>query len=125
MVFRRRPRLFTTFIVLIVVALDLQPLGKYWTMKKLLLVLSTALLLSAIPACNDDKKTDSNADNISVNDVPEAVRTAFAAKYPGAADVQWENATEDGTKTYKAKFEANGVKKKAEFGSGGNFIKED
>ena len=94
-------------------------------MKKLFLVLSTALLLAAFPACNDDKKTKSGTDDISVSDVPESVRTAFAAKYPGATDVQWENATEDGTKTYKAKFETNGTKKKAEFGTGGNFIKED
>ena len=94
-------------------------------MKKLFFVLTMALLLSALPACNDDKKTNATSDDISVNDVPEPVRTAFAAKYPGATDVKWEDATEDGTKTYKAKFETNGTKKKAEFGTGGNFIKEE
>lgn len=94
-------------------------------MKKLFLVLSTALLLSALPACDDDKTSNATTDDISVNDVPEAVKTAFAAKYPGAADIKWENATEDGAKTYKAKFETGGTKKKAEFGADGKFIKEE
>ena len=90
-----------------------------------MLVYVAAFSLWVLPACDSDTKTKTNEDAISVNDVPEVVRTAFTAKYPGATDVKWEDATENNTKTYKAKFEVNGSKKKAEFGADGGFVKED
>ncbi len=95
-------------------------------MKKLLLILSILFSVASFQACNDDKKTGTDDDDtISVSDVPQPVQAGFSAKYSGATDIKWESATENGAKTYKAKFMHNGKKMKAEFGSDGNFIKED
>jgi hypothetical protein len=68
---------------------------------------------------------DKKADDIDAAKVPDAVKTAFAAKYAAATDVKWETATEDGKSTYKVKWKEGDVKKKAEFGADGSFIKED
>jgi hypothetical protein len=94
-------------------------------MKKLLLILSILFSVAGFQACNNDKDTGTDDDTITVSDVPQPVQAAFSAKYAGATDIKWESATENGAKTYKAKFTHNGKKMKAEFGSDGNFIKED
>ena len=75
-------------------------------------------------SCNNeaDKKEDKN---ISENDVPATVKTAFSAKYSTATDVKWEDAHENNVQTYKAKFTVNGKKMKAEFDSNGGLVKEE
>lgn len=95
-------------------------------MKKWLFILSVALATCALPACDNKSKsaTETN-DDIATSEVPQAVQSAFAAKYPGVTDVKWENATENNAKTYKAKFTQNGSKMKVEFGADGSFIKVD
>jgi hypothetical protein len=74
---------------------------------------------------NDTTKTDKKADDIDAGQVPDVVKNAFAAKYAAATDVKWETATEDGKSTYKVKWKEGDIKKKAEFGADGSFIKED
>jgi hypothetical protein len=79
--------------------------------------------LSALPSCDNDKK-DKDDKEISVNNVPAPVQSAFTAKYSTATDTKWEDAHEDGKQTYKARFTQNGKKMKAEFDANGGFVKE-
>ena len=89
-----------------------------------------AISIGLSTACNNESKNDTSTDSgktddIATSEVPQAVQSAFSAKYADATDVQWGNATENGNKTYKAKFSRNGAKIKAEFNPDGSFIKED
>lgn len=81
--------------------------------------------LFAIQSCNNDKKDTNDTKELSMNDVPAPVQTAFSAKYSTATDVKWEDAHENNVKTYKAKFTMNGKKMKAEFDANGGFVKEE
>lgn len=66
-------------------------------MKKHLLLLLGLLLALQMPlltACSDDD------DDVATSDVPQAVLTAFAAKYPEATNVKWEKEHE----IYKAEY---------------------
>jgi hypothetical protein len=103
-------------------------------MTKFFLALGMAAFL-CFTSCNDKAgtdatttdttKTDKKADDIDAAQVPDVVKNAFAAKYAAATDAKWETATEDGKATYKVKWKEGDVKKKAEFGADGSFIKED
>jgi hypothetical protein len=94
-------------------------------MKVLLIGLKLFLVCLIVPACKDSKK-DERVDKknaINAAEVPLIVRDSFAARYPGAAEVLWENAHEEDDKTYKVKFSKEGVYWKAEFKGDGSFIK--
>ena len=94
-------------------------------MKKIFLILALSFSLFAIQSCNNDKKDTNETKELSRNDVPAPVQTAFSAKYSTATDVKWEDAHENNVQTYKAKFNMNGKKMKAEFDANGGFVKED
>ena len=81
--------------------------------------------LFAIQSCNNDTKDTNDTKELSKNDVPAAVQTAFSAKYSTATDVKWEDAHENNVQTYKAKFVVNGKKMKAEFDTNGGLVKEE
>jgi hypothetical protein len=51
--------------------------------------------------------------------VPEAVKKAFNARFPGAANVKWGK---EGPKEYEAEFKLNNVAIAANFGSTGNWV---
>ena len=93
-------------------------------MKRILFVMAISLSLFITQSCNSDttKKEDKE---ITANDVPASVQTAFSAKYSTATDIKWEDAHENGKQTYKAKFALNGKKMKAEFDANGGFVKEE
>jgi len=90
-------------------------------MKKLVVLIGFGLSVFLGQSCNDDT-TDKD---VTTNDVPASVQSAFSAKYSTATDVKWEDAKEDTTQTFKAKFVINGKKMKAEFDRNGNFVKEE
>ena len=83
------------------------------------------LSLFTIQSCDNDKKETEDSKEISANDVPAPIQTAFSAKYSTATDVKWEDAHENNVQTYKAKFMVNGKKMKAEFDSNGGLVKEE
>ena len=92
-------------------------------MKKILFSIAIAISLVSFQSCKDDKK-EKASDEISANLVPASVKTAFSAKYSTATNVIWEDAHEDDTKTYKAKFTLGDKKMKAEFDANGALVKE-
>jgi hypothetical protein len=61
---------------------------------------------------------------IKTEDVPQAVITAFHAKYPYAKDVEWEVEKVDGRLAYEADFKMEKKKMEAFFKNDGTFIKE-
>ena len=83
------------------------------------------LSLFTIQSCDNDKKETEDNKEISDNDVPAPIQTAFSAKYSTATDVKWEDAHENNVQTYKAKFMVNEKKMKAEFDSNGGLVKEE
>ena len=62
---------------------------------------------------------------IPASEVPQAVKTSFQSKYPGANDVSWETEKKSGVKIYGAEFNWNGKKIEAEFDSIGNHVEKD
>jgi len=80
--------------------------------------------LISLLSCNDEKK-DKTDNEIPQSSVPAPVQSAFSTKYSTASDVKWEDAHEDTTQTYKAKFKIDGKKMKAEFDVNGGFVKEE
>jgi len=62
---------------------------------------------------------------IASSDVPQAVQSAFTAKYSGASDVEWEVEKEDGKLYYEAEFKVEGKRKEAYFRPDGTFSKEE
>ena len=87
--------------------------------------MALSLSLFAIQSCNNDKKDTNENKEVSTDDVPASVQTAFSAKYSTATDVKWEDAHENNVQTYKAKFVVNGKKMKAEFDTNGGLVKEE
>ena len=81
--------------------------------------------LFVIQSCDNDVKDKKDNKELSTNDVPAPVQTAFSAKYSTATDVKWEDAHENNVQTYKAKFKLNGKKMKAEFDTNGGLVKEE
>jgi len=94
-------------------------------MKKIFLIMTLILSLFTIQSCDNDKKETQDEKTLSTTDVPAPVQTAFSAKYSTATDVKWEDAHEGTKQTYKAKFNLNGKKMKAEFDANGGFVKEE
>ena len=87
--------------------------------------MALSLSLFAIQSCDNDKKDTDDKKELSTNDIPAPVQTAFSAKYSTATDVKWEDAHENNVQTYKAKFVVNGKKMKAEFDTNGGLVKEE
>ena len=92
-------------------------------MKKI--IFATAISFSLFMLSCDNDKDAKDDKVISSSSVPAAVQSAFSTKYSTASDIKWEDAHEDTTKTYKAKFTLNGKKLKAEFDANGKFVKEE
>ena len=113
------------FTLLSLPASHLQPFWKTGYMKKIFLIMALSLSLFTIQSCTNDKNEKEDSKELSTNDVPAPVQTAFSAKYSTATDIKWEDAHENNVQTYKAKFTINGKKMKAEFDSNGGFVKED
>jgi len=67
--------------------------------------------------CKGDDKKDAPA-------VPEAVVTAFHAKYHGVKDVKWEQETNKDTILYDGEFTMNDKKMEARFDDAGHFVDE-
>ncbi|MFI5131144.1 MAG: hypothetical protein ACHQFX_14175 [Chitinophagales bacterium] len=95
-------------------------------MKRIIMILAIGLSLFTIQSCGSDEKTAGAKEDkeLSSGSVPDAVKSAFSAKYAAASDIKWEDAHEDDKQTYKAKFTLNGKKMKAEFDAAGTFVKE-
>jgi hypothetical protein len=93
-------------------------------MKKIILILSIAFTALATPSCKDDSSKIDKEDVVATGEVPAVVKSAFVAKYPNAVDVVWENAKEDGKKTYKAKFKLDGKDWKTEYAEDGTVLSE-
>jgi len=94
-------------------------------MKKIFLIIALTASLFVIQSCDNDTKETNDNKEISANDVPAPIQTAFSAKYSTATDVKWEDAHEGTKQTYKAKFTMNGKKMKAEFDTNGGLVKEE
>ncbi|MEO7443885.1 MAG: hypothetical protein ABIT96_06585, partial [Ferruginibacter sp.] len=67
-------------------------------MKKLSMAVAISLVMFS--ACSEGK--------VEAGNVPEAAKSAFASKYPGATGVEWKTETSDGKKVWEAKFKQNG-----------------
>jgi len=95
-------------------------------MKKIagILIISIATLFA--PACNNkkDERVDKKKE-ISVSEVPAAVKDAFTTTHSTATDIVWEDAHEGDTDTYKVKFKLNDKYMKAEYKEDGSLIKEN
>ena len=95
-------------------------------MKRIAGVLMIAVASFFAPACNESK-TDGKVDEkkeISIIEVPVAVKDSFAATHSGATDIVWEEAHEGNADTYKVKFRMNDKKMKAEYNKDGTLVKE-
>ena len=92
-------------------------------MKKLLIALTFLFSIPFLQSCNNDDKVGKD-DVVSVDKVPEVVRSTFSSRYGNATDVVWEHAHEDTLDTYKVKFKSNGNAMEAEFKNDGSFIKD-
>lgn len=95
-------------------------------MKKIAGILMIAVACYFAPACNSDKKEErvDKKNEISVIEVPAAVKDAFAVTHSGATDIVWEGAHEGDADTYKVKFRMNDKNMKAEYNKDGSLIKE-
>jgi hypothetical protein len=95
-------------------------------MKKLIVVITLSVTAFIIPSCyNDQNVKGKNDKELSSRDLPEAVDSAFSAKYSTAIETKWEDAHENNQPTFKAKFMLAERKMKAEFGPDGKLIKEE
>jgi hypothetical protein len=93
-------------------------------MKKTAIIVMMAIASLFAPACNSKNDKADKKNEISAGDVPSEVKNSFAAKYPSAADVVWEDAHENNVATYKVKFKLDDKKMKAEYNKDGSLIKE-
>src|SRR5258706_10098260 len=59
------------------------------------------------------------------SDVPQSVITAFQAKYPSAANVEWGAEKTEGHLAFEAEFKVDGKRKEAYFKPDGGFLKEE
>jgi hypothetical protein len=62
---------------------------------------------------------------IASSDVPQAVLSSFAGKYPQAKDTEWEIEKEDGKLYFEAEFKVDDKRKEAYFRPDGTFSKEE
>jgi hypothetical protein len=86
-------------------------------MKKVQFLLSAGLSLLLASCCTSFK--------IVSADVPQAVQSAFTAKYAAAQNIIWEVEKENGQLVFEAMFKMDGKKKEAEFKPDGTFVKEE
>jgi hypothetical protein len=95
-------------------------------MKRIAGILMIAVASFFAPACNSDKKDDrvDKKNEISVTEVPAAVKDSFAVTHSAATDIVWEDAHEGDTDTYKVKFKLNDKNMKAEYKKDGSLVKE-
>ncbi|MCD6010362.1 MAG: putative beta-lactamase-inhibitor-like, PepSY-like [Flavipsychrobacter sp.] len=90
-------------------------------MKKTIVYMALFVAGLSFTACKENKtETD-----ITEADVPVAVKDAFTAKYPAAAEVKWEKETEGAKVCYEAEFKVENKEKEAFFDEAGAFIKEE
>jgi hypothetical protein len=95
-------------------------------MKKMILLITISISAFIIPSCYNSKQDNGKNDKeLSSRDLPEAVDSAFSAKYSTAIETKWEDAHENNQPTFKAKFMLAERKMKAEFGPDGKLIKEE
>ncbi len=85
-------------------------------MKKFLLMSSLAAIL--FTACE-------SSSEVKEADVPQAVKSALMAKYPGAQVTEWETEKEDGKMIYEAKFKDGDKKKKVHIAADGSSVTDD
>jgi uncharacterized lipoprotein YmbA len=91
-------------------------------MKRTIICLSFFAATFMAACSGGEPKTE---EFLSEDQVPVAVKDAFAAKYPTATDVKWEKEIEDGKIEYEIGFKLDDKHKEAFFEENGNFIKED
>lgn len=82
-------------------------------MKNLILMLPLALF-----ACKAELQLIST-------DLPPTVASAFAAKYPGATNAEWEAEKENGRLVFEVDFEFDGKNREATFRPDGTFVEEE
>jgi ABC-type glycerol-3-phosphate transport system substrate-binding protein len=85
-------------------------------MKRTFLLSGLLVIYLAIQSCGA-KKTEAVA-------TPEAVITAFNAKYPGVVEVKWETEKKNDSTIFEGDFKAEGKTIKARFDENGNFLRE-
>ncbi|HUP13259.1 MAG TPA: hypothetical protein VM187_13625 [Niastella sp.] len=97
-------------------------------MKSQVIMYAAFVCLLTSTSCSNKKEAKSRADSknvIATANVPEVVKNAFSAKYPGASQVIWEDATEGTAPTFKVKFKRDDKFWKAEFKQDGSFVKDN
>lgn len=80
-------------------------------------ILGAALLLPALFAC-----TASEAQEVEMDKVPQAVKAAFVARFPKAEAAKWE--MEDG-KDFEAEFKEAGTERSATFDATGKWLETE
>lgn len=93
-------------------------------MKKLVIIGSVMVLMASCEKkeLNLFDKKDKICATVSSENVPQEVRDAFAAKYPGITVTAWFNKDDVG---YTALFTQNGSETLTQFDNSGNFVKEE
>lgn len=86
-------------------------------MKNMLYILSAGAFLLATSCATEF--------DIPGDDVPQAVKDGFKAKYPNSAASEWEVEKSGGHLVYEAEFKLDGKKREAEFKPDGTFLKEE
>ncbi|MEO7923415.1 MAG: hypothetical protein ABIR30_07040 [Chitinophagaceae bacterium] len=88
-------------------------------------LVASSLLMNQACSNNKDAKPRADEENVTTEQrVPTVVKTSFTAKYPGATELIWEDASEGDDPTVKVKFKLDGKYWKAEFRKDGSFVKE-
>ena len=73
----------------------------------------------------DDSGGGNNGQQIAYADLPQAVRTAFEGRYPGANVGEVERENEDAGVVFKIDFTREGRRVRAEFSEAGQFLRDE
>lgn len=85
-------------------------------LKKFLMISSLgALLFTACESSSEVKEAD----------VPQAVKSAFMAKYPAAQAIKWKTEKEDGKMIYEAKFKDGDKEKEVHITPDGSSVTDE